>query len=87
MAFPRLELHPIIATAAVRVHMLSIEQHVVTRRSSSGRRNERMLNLISGPVVPVGDGEDPQVHIVRQRCRPIDLDGSNNTVGVLGREM
>ena len=46
-----------------------------------------MLDLIGSAIVPIGNGEDAQVLLVRQRGRTVDLNSAHDTIGVLGREV
>lgn len=73
------------AAAVGRVDVGAIEEDVVRGRGALGPGVDD--DLVGGLVVVVGDGEDAEVDVVRQRSRAVDLDGADDAVAVLGREV
>jgi hypothetical protein len=87
MSLAGLEFHTVIGTTTLGVHMRAVEEDIVAVRSGSRRGNQRMLNVISGAIIPISNREDTQIFVVWQRLRTIDLDCSDDSISVLRREM
>jgi len=88
MALSRLQLNAVVRSTAVGIDVGAVEENVVRRRCGLGRSwDQRVLNLIGSTIVPVGNGEDTKILIVRQGCRTVNLDGADNTIGVLRRKV
>ena len=72
----------VLAGACRRVLGRAVEEHVVAEGRAVVLGEEHQL--VGSLVVVVGDRERPQVDVVGERCRPVDLDGADNAVAVLG---
>lgn len=81
----------IFASSAVGRNVHPVEEDVVARRRRARDIFEEGIvgvhhpinDVLGGVIVPVADGEDAEVGIVRVGGRAVDLDWTNDAVGVL----
>lgn len=86
MALPRGESDvSILAKTCNRMHVCSVNEHVVGRWRAV--KLCKLDQVIGRLVVIVAKGEHAEIDIIGQRCWPVDLDGSDNTVGILSRKV
>lgn len=72
----------ILAFAGRGVHCVAIEEDVVAWGSAVGL--SIVDQVVCGFVVIVRQDHRSKINVIRRACRPVDLDGANDAVAVLG---
>lgn len=75
----------ILALSSRRVHCVAVEEDVFAWGSAVGLGV--MDNVVCGVVIIVRQEHRAKIDVIRRACRTVDLDGADDTVAVLGREV
>lgn len=80
------KLYPgILADTSVRINCFAVKENILACWRTIMRSIDN--ELVRSPVVVVGQDERAEIDIIIQTCRPVNMDGSNNAISILGREV
>lgn len=89
MSLPRSQGYSVVSSATLRVLVGTVDENVVSSRRWATETTIKgtSTGLESSDVIPVRESVRAKVKIIISRSRAVDLNGTNNAIAVLAREM
>ena len=83
MTLVGLQLDAVVLATAQRVDVRAIEEDIIAEGGRLGPGDQLALEGLGIAVIPVSDGEDAEIFLIRQGGRAFDDDATGEAVGVL----